>query len=92
MTGRMRSEFLQAFRRNEANLDAWLHEVAEGWEETRYTKDGNPYTVRTGKDPKGAAELLVRMAEYHLPKLGRLEHVGDGGGALQVIVRKYEGP
>lgn len=91
-TTKARARFLEAFRRNEVNLDKWLGEVANGWTENRMQPGGKLVEVHVGKDPAKAAELMIRMAEYHFPKLGRLEHVGEGGGALQVIVRKYEGP
>lgn len=53
-------------------------------------------TVATGipelglkPDPKGCIMLLGMLSEYVLPKLTRVEHVGNEGAALQVeqIVR-----
>lgn len=40
--------------------------------------------IRSGAalDPLKAAELVVRMAEYHFPKLGRHEVTGKDGGAV----------
>lgn len=35
-------------------------------------------------DPYKATDLLLRMAEFHVPKLARTEHTGKGGGALLV--------
>lgn len=40
-------------------------------------------------DPAKAADLLIRMAEYHFPKLGRTEVAGEGGGAITVQIVKY---
>jgi hypothetical protein len=37
----------------------------------------------TGRQsPSKAADLFLRMLEYHIPKLNRTEHVGDGGGPV----------
>ena len=35
-------------------------------------------------DPKGAADIYLKAIEYHIPKLARTEHVGDGGGPVVV--------
>lgn len=37
------------------------------------------------KDPARGAELTLRMAEFHIPKLSRAEVTGEGGGALEVM-------
>jgi hypothetical protein len=34
-------------------------------------------------DPAKAMDLYLRAIEYHVPKLGRTEQVGDGGGPVQ---------
>ncbi|MGH8260338.1 MAG: hypothetical protein ACREUG_11670 [Steroidobacteraceae bacterium] len=39
-------------------------------------------TART--DPAKAAEILLRALEYHIPKLGRMEHSGPGGGPIPI--------
>ena len=38
-------------------------------------------------DPAKALDLIAKLAEYAAPKLGRVEHTGDGGGPVvyQVI-------
>ena len=51
---------------NSTNVEKWLKEVAEGDE----TRDVKP-------DPKGALDLLAKLAEYAAPKLARTEHVGN---------------
>ena len=47
--------------------------------------------LRTGaaESPLKAADILVRMAEYHLPKLARNEMTGTDGEPIQIVVRKY---
>lgn len=37
-------------------------------------------------DPYKAADLLLRAIEYHVPKLARSEHAGDGGGPVQAQI------
>lgn len=58
---------------NAENVGRWLTLVAEG----DGSEGGKP-------DPAKALDLLAKLAEYAAPKLGRTEHVGDGGGPVQV--------
>jgi hypothetical protein len=51
---------------NAENVGKWLQEVAEG----NITRDVKP-------DPKGALDLMAKLAEYAAPKLARTEHIGD---------------
>jgi hypothetical protein len=36
------------------------------------------------EDLRAACEAILALAEYHVPKLGRLEHTGEGGGPVVV--------
>lgn len=36
-------------------------------------------------DPKAAFDRFMNVVEYHIPKLQRTEHVGDGGGPVKVV-------
>ena len=38
------------------------------------------------KDPQAAFRCLMDVMEYHIPKLARTEHVGEGGGPVQTTV------
>lgn len=51
---------------NASNVHKWLLEVAEG----DLVNERKP-------DPKGALDLMAKLAEYAAPKLARTEHVGD---------------
>ena len=51
---------------NADNVEKWLKEVAEG----NITRDVKP-------DPKGALDLMAKLAEYAAPKLARTEVIGD---------------
>ena len=39
-------------------------------------------------DPAKWMDCYLRALEYHIPKLGRQEHVGQDGGAIQVVIQK----
>lgn len=39
------------------------------------------------EDPNKAADLFLRMIEYHIPKLQRSELTGPNGSQLSVVVR-----
>lgn len=71
------TEFRQVVQRlldeNRDNIGRWLTLVAEG--------DG---TDRGRPDPAKALDLISRLAEFAAPKLARNEHVGEGGGPVQV--------
>ena len=38
-------------------------------------------------DPAKAADLYLRMIEYHIPKLSRAEHSGPNGSAIPTTLR-----
>lgn len=76
-TNKVTAEFRETVRKlledNADNVGRWLALVAEG----DGTDGGKP-------DPAKALDLLAKLAEYAAPKLNRTEHVGDGGGPVQV--------
>jgi hypothetical protein len=87
---------LATFGKLEPDLEEWVRETANGIEQPLIVKgipitkdDGSPVMVRLGADPGKAADLLIRMAEYHFPKLGRQEHTGEDGGSIVIEVKKY---
>lgn len=41
------------------------------------------------KNPLHAADIFMRMLEYHIPKLGRVEHTGKDGGSLTIQIVRY---
>ena len=73
-------EFRETVRKllddNAENVGTWITQVAEGHGENK-------------ADPAKALDLMAKLAEFAAPKLGRVEHVGEGGGpVLQEIVIK----
>ena len=64
---------------NAHRLTGWLDQVAEG------VPDPNDESKMLVKpDPAKAFEMFQTVVEYHIPKLARTEHVGDGGGPVIV--------
>lgn len=68
-TGAARLAFAQFVDNNADKLQAWLDDIATD--------------EKLG--PKVAFECLMQVAEFHVPKLARTEHVGENSGPI-----KYE--
>jgi hypothetical protein len=70
VTAEMRAMFKAVFEKRLADLDRWIIETGDGFEATHFLADGTsiPYLER---NPGKAAELLTRLAEFHIPKLQR---------------------
>lgn len=64
---------------NAHRLTEWLDAVAGGDPEN----DVKP-------NPAKAFELFQSVVEYHVPKLNRSEHVGDGGGPVRIIASSHD--
>lgn len=60
------------------DVATWIREVRDG--------DGGGEDGRK-PDPAKAAELALRMAEYHVPKLAQQALTGGDGGPLTVVVQ-----
>lgn len=39
------------------------------------------------EDPKDWLDCYLRAIEYHIPKLGRTEVTGEGGGPVEFVIR-----
>lgn len=65
-----RETVTQLLEDNSANIGLWLSQVAQGCGEVK-------------ADPAKALDLLAKLAEFAAPKLGRMEHTGANGGAIQ---------
>lgn len=70
-TTEFRQTVTTLLQKNAANVDLWLQQVANGH------GDQKP-------DPAKALDLMAKLAEYAAPKLGRIEHTGEGGGPVVV--------
>lgn len=74
VTAEFRETVRLLLEENSENVGRWLTLVAEG--------DGSD---NSKPDPAKALDLLAKLAEFAAPKLGRVEHVGDGGGPVRII-------
>lgn len=59
---------------NADRLQGWLDEIASD------PKQG----------PRAAFDCFKDLLEYHVPKLARTEHVGDGGGPVRIMASKED--
>ena len=62
---------------NAHRLTEWLDAVANG------DKDVKP-------NPAKAFELFQSVVEYHIPKLARTEHTGEGGGPVRIVASNHD--
>jgi hypothetical protein len=79
------------FARLKPDIEGWIREVATGWESVRTLKDGRVITVIEGRDPGRAAELVLRMAEFVTPRLGRQELSGPEGAPISLVIQEDKG-
>lgn len=76
-------EFRETVRKllddNADNVGTWIAQVASGHGENK-------------ADPGKALDLLAKLAEFAAPKLGRVEHVGEGGGPVlnEIVIRMVD--
>lgn len=78
VTGRGKgAKVLVRMRKGGKAMTASLADIMDG-----SLPDGAIVRWITKPDPGGATDTMLRALEYHIPKLGRTEHVGEGGKAL----------
>mgnify|MGYP003348909307 CR=1 FL=1 len=73
VTKQFRDTIQQLLDNNSENVEIWLTQVAIG------DDDNKP-------DPKGALDMLAKLAEFAAPKLARTEVVGDVEAPVQLKV------
>ena len=71
----VREAIAELLSRNSAYMDRWLQRVAEGDE-----------VLGIKPDPYKALDIMLKMSEYHIPKLARTEVTGKDGEPQQHIV------
>ena len=72
-TKQVRETIQQLLDNNSENVELWLTQVAVGDE------DNKP-------DPKGALDMLAKLAEFAAPKLARTEVVGDEQQPQRMVI------
>lgn len=85
LTSTAKQAFLATFGKLEKDVERWIKETGDGFEAVHFLADGTqiPYTE---KNPGKAADLMLRMAEFHFPKLGRTEVTGKDGAPVPVSI------
>ena len=79
--------FLLAFQHLEGDLESYIRRTGEGETVKVLQKDGSLVEAKVGADPARAADLLIRMAEYHFPKQAKHIVAGDGDSPVIIEVR-----
>jgi hypothetical protein len=91
--------FAELFRQTSVHFKTWVDQVASGMKEFEIEKDENGAPVldpKTGEpkgewnwlkipDPEKAMKLALEAAEFHKPKLARVEHTDGEGKPLPVV-------
>ena len=96
VTPQIREHFRQLIEGELDQLKDALHEVRFGIEIEKQVQaigpDGKPtmQTIlgRLNADPKGYIDSIARLARFCLPELGKIEHTGEDGGAVQIVIQK----
>jgi hypothetical protein len=76
VTQEFRETVRQLLEANKDNVSIWLTQVASG------TEDAKP-------DPKGALDMITKLAEFAAPKLARTELAGDKENPLTVQLIQF---
>ena len=77
VTQEFRETVRKLLENNAQNVELWLTQIAVGDE------DNKP-------DPKGALDMLAKLAEFAAPKLARTEVVGDAEAPIVHKVYKWK--
>ncbi len=83
-TTEFRQTVTMLLEKNAANVEIWLERVANGAPGNE--EDG---IKAIPPAPDKALDLLAKLAEFAAPKLARTEHVGEGGGPVQVEIVRF---
>jgi hypothetical protein len=73
VTQEFRETVRKLLENNAENVEVWLTQIAIG------DDDNKP-------DPKGALDMLAKLAEFAAPKLARTEVVGDEKAPQRMVV------
>ena len=92
-----RQAFANLVEGNAPKMQDWLYKVAEGIPlmetitegevtiERQVVKNGVPMWL-VQPAPDKALDIMQKMAEYHIPKLARTEHVGSEDKPIKYVV------
>lgn len=92
VTAEARALFAALLDKKAGELEAMIDETRFGIEIEKQIQgpNGQSATVlgRLNADPGKAVDLILKLAEFCIPKLGRQEHVGGDGESIRVIIQK----
>lgn len=88
VTADMREAFRMLVEGEVDQLREALHEVRFGTVIEKQTDQGT-VIGRLNADPKGYLDVIAKLSEFCIPKLGRTELAGDQGGPVVVEIRKF---
>ena len=78
-TEQVRRAVSELLQQTAPKMQEWLQKVANGIPEMSVEDPSKQIGWVNKPDPKGAVDLVLKAAEYHIPKLARTEsHVTDG--------------
>jgi hypothetical protein len=85
ITSEVRQALSLVYQGKVEQLSKWIQETADGFDAIHFLSDGTEchYLER---NPSKAAELMVRIAEYFVPKLAATQLTGQDGEKLAVTV------
>ena len=72
----VREAIAELLSRNSQYMDRWLQRVAECDE-----------VLGMKPDPYKALDIMLKMSEYHIPKLARTEVTGKDGEAQEMVIK-----
>ena len=87
-----REAFAQLVEGNAPQMNEWLMQVAYGvpvidpQTKLQAERNNQPLWI-VEPSPEKALDILQKMAEYHIPKLARTEHVGDSKQPIEHVVK-----
>jgi hypothetical protein len=96
-TATAREAFAKLVEGNAPKMQDWLYKVADGIPLMETIKNGEETITRQAERngvlmwlvppaPDKALDIMQKMAEYHIPKLARTEHIGDSEKPIKYVV------
>ena len=96
-TATAREAFAKLVEGNAPKMQDWLYKVADGIPLMETIKNGEETITRRAERngvlmwlvppaPDKALDIMQKMAEYHIPKLARTEHMDDSEKPIKYVI------
>lgn len=82
----VREAFAKLLTMNASKFGGWLTQVAEGHTYRVHLGGGRHKDITVAPDPGKALDLVIKIAEYHIPRLTRVAHTGPDEGPVLISV------